>query len=536
MEPSKKKRTLHSYFSKQNNAVSTNVSIKEKYLDDPIPCIESDDCVGIKKTDQSQIFCSVADTKDIELSNLPKFGLTNLNLVKSSTPNQTITDPADPVYPISSNRYEKMERIKKDPFQPHAIIFPRRKLGASEINFHDNWYSQFNWLEYSPCLDAAFCFPCRCFASEISSKRGHADKAYTKTGFRGWNIATTKFKAHQITSIHISSVNILSEYLKANPIDGILVKEKQLEISRQEEQRIANRTIMKRLIDIIITLTKGGRASRGHNEKNDSFEKGLFLEIVHLLSRYDPVIKNHLENGARNTTYISNRIQNGMLNSIENIMLLLIISNVQSKPVSIISDDTTDMGHHEQMSIVVRYFDDDTFNPVERFVGLQRLKLVDSQSIFNELSMVLKNLKIQWRDVVSVCFDGASTMSGCISGVQAKCKEVNSSIMYVHCYAHCLNLILVDACTSRKENRIVFDFFGVVQLTYSFIEGSAIRHAVLERISADINASLKSMKSSSTTRWACRSEAVSALKHNYSAILLALEEIVDRAKQPDVRA
>lgn len=137
-------------------------------------------------------------------------------------------------------------------------------------NFHDNWYSQFNWLEYSPCLDAVFCFPCRCFAREISSKRGHADKAYIKTGFRSWNIATTKCKPHQITSIHISSVNILSEYLKANPIDGILVKEKQLEISRQEKQRIANRTIMKRLIDIIITLTKGGRALRGHNEKVDS--------------------------------------------------------------------------------------------------------------------------------------------------------------------------------------------------------------------------------------------------------------------------
>ena len=57
---------------------------------------------------------------------------------------------------------------------------------------------------------------------------------------------------------------------------------------------------------------------------------------------------------------MSNRIQNDILNSIEKTMLLLIISNIQSKPVSITSDDTTDMGHHEQMSIVVRYFDDDT--------------------------------------------------------------------------------------------------------------------------------------------------------------------------------
>lgn len=44
------------------------------------------------------------------------------------------------------------------------------------------------------------------------------------------------------------------------------------------------------------------------------------------------------------------------------------------------------------------------------------------------------------------------------------------------------------------------------------------------------------MKSLSTTRWACRSEAVSALKHNYSAILLALEEIMNVTKEPDVRA
>lgn len=39
---------------------------------------------------------------------------------------------------------------------------------------------------------------------------------------------------------------------------------------------------MKRLIDIIITLGKGARVLRGHDETHESFERGLFLETISL--------------------------------------------------------------------------------------------------------------------------------------------------------------------------------------------------------------------------------------------------------------
>lgn len=55
----------------------------------------------------------------------------------------------------------------------------------------------------------------------------------------------------------------------------------------------------------------------------------------------------------------------------------------------------------------------------------------------------------------SVCFDEASTMSGHISGVQTKCKEQNNELAYVHCYAHCFNLVLVDACLSSGKQNVV---------------------------------------------------------------------------------
>lgn len=58
----------------------------------------------------------------------------------------------------------------------------------------------------------------------------------------------------------------------------------------------------------------------------------------------------------------------------------------------------------------------------------------------------------------------------------------------------------------------------------------------MEKIANLTNTKLKTLKSISTTRWACRSEAISAIKENYSSILAAIEEIVDNTKQSDVRA
>jgi hypothetical protein len=40
--------------------------------------------------------------------------------------------------------------------------------------------------------------------------------------------------------------------------------------------------------------------------------KGLLLDTVDLVSKYDPVLKQHLENGPGNAKYLSNKIQNGM--------------------------------------------------------------------------------------------------------------------------------------------------------------------------------------------------------------------------------
>jgi len=163
---------------------------------------------------------------------------------------------------------------------------------------------------------------------------------------------------------------------------------------------------------------------------------------------------------------------------------------------------------------------------------MKRIKAVDAQTIFSSLSDIIHEYNIKWENMDSVCFDGAASIAGCITGVQAKFKEKNINTFFVHCYGHCLNL--VDSV--GRQNRIIFNFFGNIQLIHNFIEGSCVRHAVLEKIAKTINLKLKTLKSVSTTRWACRYEAVSAVKENYLALLIAIKEISESTRQADVRA
>jgi len=71
------------------------------------------------------------------------------------------------------------------------------------------------------------------------------------------------------------------------------------------------------------------------------------------MSRHDPLMKKYLEDAPKNVTYLSYQIQNEILQSILNVVQRTITSQICNKPISIISDDTTDVGHHEQMSVVV---------------------------------------------------------------------------------------------------------------------------------------------------------------------------------------
>lgn len=78
----------------------------------------------------------------------------------------------------------------------------------------------------------------------------------------------------------------------------------------------------------------------------------------------------------------------------------------------------------EQLSIVIRYFDDTKCCAVEQFLSMKKIKSINAQSIFNTLSDVVEEYNINQENIVSTCFDGAATMADRTAGVQAKFEDI----------------------------------------------------------------------------------------------------------------
>lgn len=76
---------------------------------------------------------------------------------------------------------------------------------------------------------------------------------------------------------------------------------------------------------------------------------------------------------------------------------------------------------------------------------------------------------------------------------------------------------------------------GLYNLSTHLLKGVVHDTQLLEKKSKEIGSTLRTLKSLSTTRWACRAEAVAVIKINYSVILRTLTEIIETTKQSDVK-
>ena len=98
---------------------------------------------------------------------------------------------------------------------------------------------------------------------------------------------------------------------------------------------------------------------------------------------------------------------------------------------SIIADEATDISRNEQMSLSIRWTDDD-YNIYEECIGLVQLPDTKAHTIFT----LIKDLLIRCSLPLSQCrgqaFDGATNMSGIRNGVQASVieKRRKSCIVY----------------------------------------------------------------------------------------------------------
>ncbi|XP_034065942.1 zinc finger MYM-type protein 1-like isoform X1 [Gymnodraco acuticeps] len=118
------------------------------------------------------------------------------------------------------------------------------------------------------------------------------------------------------------------------------------------------------------------------------------------------------------------------------------------------------------------------------------------------------------------CGTGLRWGSRHVNGVQTKLRQDHPSAIYIHCMAHKLNLVLVDAC---KSNHTAMGFFLTLESLYTFFAQPGTHHAYKQRQNElGVKAELTAL---SDTRWACRWKNVSAVKDSMEALISTLSEL-----------
>jgi hypothetical protein len=183
------------------------------------------------------------------------------------------------------------------------------------------------------------------------------------------------------------------------------------------------------------------------------------------------------------------------------------------------ADEAGDMNNTEKLAICIRYIHEGDIK--ERFLSFIPLNKLDAKSITAEIEDFLKESGLSTLLCIAQAYDGAATMSGKDGGVQKLFRESHPCAIYVHCYAHKLNLVICAACKAIPD---ATDFFETLEALYVFFVSSVKQSQDLKDVKESLGLSKTcNLVQLSVTRWACQIRAVSSVMTNYDALLLVLE-------------
>ena len=241
-----------------------------------------------------------------------------------------------------------------------------------------------SWMVYSPSKEALYCFCCKLFSDKKKSKLNSED------GFNTWWKLNPKIFEHDSSSDHIQCFTQWKAFEIRIASGATIDKKEQEEIENQVKKW---KEILSRLVDIIRFLAKQNLALRGHregmNHETNTIDaepeatenRGYLLELVHLLAKYDPVLREHLlrtQLGNKHAiSYLSPTIQTEVIEILgENVRRRIVMQVKKAKYFSMIFDSTPDMSHKSQTSQVLRYvmIDGDKVKVVESFIDFIETK------------------------------------------------------------------------------------------------------------------------------------------------------------------
>lgn len=266
-------------------------------------------------------------------------------------------------------------------------------------------------LCFSPTTGRTYCFYCKLFGAMKSQ--------FTQDGYCDWKNAHRRFTEHEQSQCHLNAVYNFTLRASEKGLVDVSLKNK------KEEEKNYWKSVLKRVIGVIIFLSERNLPFRGDNEILGVPNNSNFLGIIEFLSNYDDFLLAHLikygQCGTGHVNYLSCTIYDELIEIISHKLLNTIIENIRkSRYYSLSVDSTTDVGHVDQLCLVMRCMEN--HRPIERFLMYFPKTGHTAKNMFDVIKGFLEEQNLDIKNCRGQSYDNASSMSGHSNGLQAQIK------------------------------------------------------------------------------------------------------------------
>ena len=334
-----------------------------------------------------------------------------------------------------------------------------------------SWADKWTWLVYDAAADVVRCQVCvKAAEMRLFRAEKRQDDAFISRGFCNWDKGPHRFAAHETSICHREAV---SNVAAADVGQSINCK---LSTQIAEGQALA-REALAVIFTSLRYLARQNIAIRGHNH-----DEGNFAELISLRCEDKPALQSWF---ARRNNWTSDTVQNEVVQMIAHDVQRRIVNDIETSPyIGLIADSTTDGDGLEQLSVLVRYLDVDSFVVHESFLGMYNPNSSTADALTSAIKDVFLRLGIPFSKLRGHSFDGASNMSGRLHGVQAQIRAMQPKSMYVHCVNHSLDLALQE---TASDVPVVRNCLSLVRDCANIFRESAKRKQKLKQIADDIS-------------------------------------------------
>ncbi|XP_066358052.1 uncharacterized protein [Miscanthus floridulus] len=189
-------------------------------------------------------------------------------------------------YPINDQDAIRRAYITKGACKPYIHDFPYQNIGGVPRRFSIQWLYNYEWLEYSVKKDSAFCFICYLF------KKGSGSKTFIVDGWNNWNIGNTTLLKHSGSRAHKAAQGKYIGFM--NPKVAI---DYNIDKWSEEELRLYKKRLTYSLRCIKFLLHQG-LTFRGHDESEESSNRGNFIELLKFLAGNSEQVNKYVLNNA----------------------------------------------------------------------------------------------------------------------------------------------------------------------------------------------------------------------------------------------